>query len=89
MPLHNLLCKIAASTSSANGVEFASVLSTSVCHNVDERVHLDAPYYTTKYFACGWCTIIADVDCSGSMWKPLVSRTPMFSSGFSKANNLV
>ena len=33
--------------------------------------------------------MIAEVDCSGSMWKPLVSRTPMFSSGFSNANNLV
>ena len=45
--------------------------------------------HTTKYFAPGWCTTIADVDCSGSSRKPLVSRTPTFSSGLSSANNLV
>jgi Glycosyltransferase len=39
----------------------------------------------TKYLAWGWWTTRAEVDCSGSSWKPLVRRTPMFSSGFSSA----
>src|SRR5579872_3291728 len=45
--------------------------------------------HTTKYFACGWCTTIADVDCSGSMWKPVVRWTPMFSSGLRTAKSFV
>jgi hypothetical protein len=36
---------------------------------------------TTKYLAAGWCTTMAEVDCSGSRRNPLVSRTPTFSSG--------
>jgi hypothetical protein len=24
--------------------------------------------YTTKYFAWGWWTMMAEVDCSGSIW---------------------
>lgn len=27
-----------------------------------------AQRYTTKYFACGWWTMRAEVDCSGSSW---------------------
>src|SRR6478672_5550093 len=45
--------------------------------------------YTTKYFAPGWWTTIADVDCSGSRRNPVVRRTPIFSSGWSRANSLV
>ena len=45
--------------------------------------------YTTKYFAAGWCTTIAEVDCSGSSRNPLVSRTPTFFSGSSSTNSLV
>ena len=32
---------------------------------------------------------MAEVDCSGSSRKPVVSRTPIFSSGWSSANSLV
>ena len=32
---------------------------------------------TTKYFASGWGTMIADVLCSGSSWNSSVSFTPM------------
>src|SRR5947209_3679229 len=45
--------------------------------------------HTTKYFACGWCTTMAEVDCSGSMWKPVVRCTPMVSSGLSTAKSFV
>src|SRR5271165_5155913 len=47
------------------------------------------PLHTTKYFAAGWCTTIAEVLCSGSSRKPLVRRTPTFFSGSSNWNSFV
>src|SRR6267142_7141952 len=35
------------------------------------------PQSTEKYFASGWWTMIAEVDCSGSSWNSSVSSTPI------------
>jgi hypothetical protein len=40
--------------------------------------------HTEKYFACGWCTTMALVDCSGSSWSSSVSVMPI-ASAFSKS----
>jgi hypothetical protein len=34
-------------------------------------------YVALKYFASGWCTISAEVDCSGCSWNSSESSTPM------------
>ena len=54
-----------------------------------ERTLRFSSCYTTKYFAAGWCTTMADVLCSGSSRNPVVRWTPMVSSGWSSANSLV
>jgi hypothetical protein len=41
---------------------------------------------TEKYFAWGWVTTMAEVDCSGSSWSSSVSETPI-SSALSSANS--
>ena len=33
--------------------------------------------FATKYFAWGWCQMIAEVVCSGWSWKPSETLTPM------------
>jgi hypothetical protein len=35
------------------------------------------PHRAAKYFASGWCAMIADVDCSGVSWNSSDSSTPM------------
>ena len=39
--------------------------------------HRGAPAHVLKYFASGWCTTIASVDCSGCSWNSSDSSTLM------------
>src|SRR5580658_8761895 len=45
-----------------------------------------ADFYTEKYFACGWWTTMAEVDCSGSSWSSSLSWMPI-SSALSSARS--
>ena len=42
--------------------------------------------HTEKYFACGWWTTMAEVDCSGSSWSSSLSVMPI-SSARSRSNS--
>src|SRR6266851_2993883 len=44
------------------------------------HVRQHASRHTEKYFACGWVTTIAEVDCSGSSWSSSVSTRPISSA---------
>ena len=81
-------------SSGAQGESFARIASVDKCAGFPSPVpgiaaHTLASPYTTKYFAFGWWTTIAEVLCSGSCSQVEVSRTPMFSSGRSRANSFV
>ena len=46
------------------------------------------PQLALKYLACGWCTTIASVDCSGCSCNSSESSTPM-RSGFSRVTSFL
>ena len=52
--------------------------------NVTARPDANASY-ATKYFASGWGTMMAEVDCSGTRWNSSVIATPMRSISSSSA----
>jgi hypothetical protein len=41
------------------------------------RILVAPAHPALKYFASGWCTMIADVDCSGCSWNSSLRLTPI------------
>ncbi len=53
----------------------SSVSTRSAVHVEEHRS--GKPHVALKYFASGWCTISAEVDCSGCSWNSSDSSTPI------------